>query len=174
MKHLAFEVMEKHQSRNPYEIARKENIIVVFEPLGNIYGYYNNAMGQKFIHINEELPEYFQRYVVTHLLYKAFTNSDEMQFLKQKTSNRFTASEIEANKFAAYLKYDEKELMEAGSFKQALRNHGMKDEDFDDLSNRIIRFWGNEAGSDIEEQVKFILNKTFSMDGQVGQNWTTI
>lgn len=155
--------MEKHHTRNPYEIARKENIIVVFEPLGNIYGYYNNAIGQKFIHINEELPEYFQRYVVTHLLYKAFNNSDEMQFLKQKTSNRFTASEIEANKFAAYLKFDEKELEEAGSIKQVLQNHGMRNKDFDDLSNRILHFWGNEAGTDIEDQVKFVLNKCLTM-----------
>lgn len=155
--------MEKHHTRNPYEIARKENIIVVFEPLGNIYGYYNNAMEQKFIHINEELPEYFQRYVVSHLLYKAFTNTDEMQFLKQKVSRKYTPSEIEANKFAIYLTFDESELDGSRSFEHLVRSYGMTDEDIKDISNRIKRLWKDEAGTDIEEHISFILTKHLEM-----------
>ena len=155
--------MEKHHTRNPYEIARKENIIVVFEPLGNIYGYYNNAMGQKFIHINEELPEYFQRYVVAHLLYKAFTNSDEMQFLKQKISRKHTPSEIEANKFAIYLAFDVNELEKSGFFEQLIKVYGMTDEDIIDLSNRFKGLWKDEAGENIEEQISHIFTKYLSM-----------
>ena len=76
--------MEKHNTRNPYEIARKEGITVVIEELGNVFGYYNQAVGQKFIHVNEDLSSYFQSYVIAHMLYAAFTNNEGMQFLKKK------------------------------------------------------------------------------------------
>ena len=85
MKNLAKEVMEKHNTRNPYEIARKEGITVVIEELGNVFGYYNQAVGQKFIHVNEDLSSYFQSYVIAHMLYAAFTNNEGMQFLKKKS-----------------------------------------------------------------------------------------
>ena len=76
--------MDKHHSQNPYEIARKENIIVVFEPLGNIYGYYNTVLGLKFIHINEDVPEHLQRNIVSHLLYPALNSKKEIQFITRK------------------------------------------------------------------------------------------
>ena len=76
--------MDKHHSQNPYEIARKENIIVVFEPLGKIYGYYNNVLGLKFIHINEDVSEHLQRDIVEYLLYPALNNKEEIQFITRK------------------------------------------------------------------------------------------
>ena len=80
----AKDIIEKYNSRNPYEIARKENIIVVFEPLGNIYGYYNTVLGVRFIHINEDVPEHFQRNIVSRLLYPALNSKEEIQFITRK------------------------------------------------------------------------------------------
>ena len=80
----AKDIIEKYNSRNPYEIARKENIIVVFEPLGNIYGYYNNVLGIRFIHINENVQEHLQRDIVECLLYPALNNKEKIQFITRK------------------------------------------------------------------------------------------
>lgn len=80
----AKDIIEKYNTRNPYEIARKENIIVVFEPLGNIYGYYNIVLGVRFIHINEDVPEHFQRDIVSRLLYPALNSKEEIQFITRK------------------------------------------------------------------------------------------
>jgi len=67
------EVIQKH----PYEIAKANKIIVVVaEPLGKINGYYNRAFGQRFIHVNDKLPEHRQHHVVNHILRKALKNQD--------------------------------------------------------------------------------------------------
>lgn len=139
MKNLAKEVMEKHNTRNPYEIARKENIVVVIEELGNVFGYYNQVMGQKFIHVNESLPAYFQSYVVAHMLYAAFTNNEGMQFLKEKAAAKFIESEKAANQFAIYLAFGELDLNE--SLSQRMKEYGLTDADMIDLSHRLKRIW---------------------------------
>ena len=73
----ANEVIQKH----PYEIAKANKIIVVLEPLGKIKGYYNKSFGQRFIHVNENLPEHKQHRVVNNILRTALKDQDEMHFL---------------------------------------------------------------------------------------------
>lgn len=74
---MTAEVIQKH----PYEIAKANKIIVVAEPLGKINGYYNKAFGQRFIHINDKLPEYQQRHIANCILHKALKGQNEMYFL---------------------------------------------------------------------------------------------
>ena len=74
----AAEVIQKH---NSYEIAKANKIIVVAEPLGKMNGYYNKAFGQKFIHINDKLPENQWHDVVKHILPIALKDQQEMYFL---------------------------------------------------------------------------------------------
>lgn len=68
-------------SKDPYIIAKENNIIIVVEPLAKIGGYYNKVMNQKFIHINDELPEHFQEHIIAFLLCGALNKPDEMLFL---------------------------------------------------------------------------------------------
>ena len=58
----------KYGTRDPFELAERMNILVVREPLGSINGYYNQCYRQKFIHINEELEEYRQKFTCAHEL----------------------------------------------------------------------------------------------------------
>lgn len=74
----AAEVIQKH---NSYEIAKANKIIVVAEPLGKINGYYNKTFGQRFIHINDKLPENQWYDVVKHILPIALKDRQEMYFL---------------------------------------------------------------------------------------------
>lgn len=51
------QLISKYKTNNPQEIAQELGIIILFEPLGEINGYYNTAFRQKFIHINNTLVE---------------------------------------------------------------------------------------------------------------------
>ena len=55
IKGLAEKICKEYNSRDPFEIAERRNIIVVFESLGSIRGYYSRSLRQKFIHINQDL-----------------------------------------------------------------------------------------------------------------------
>ena len=73
MKKVVLELINEHQSRDPFEIADNLGIIVLFEQLGTINGYYNTAFRQKFIHINCDLPDYRMKFTAAHELGHAFT-----------------------------------------------------------------------------------------------------
>lgn len=55
IKGLAEQICKKYNSRDPFEIAEGRNIIVLYEPLGSIRGYYSKSLRQAFIHINQDL-----------------------------------------------------------------------------------------------------------------------
>ena len=141
MKILASNIIAKYKTRDPFEIAKQNNIFIINEPLGNIYGYYENQLGQKFIHLNNTLPMYYQKYVVAHLLYRVFTNPNEMLFLKKKRGLKFTDSEVEANKFAVHLTFDEEEFNSYNSLDEYFKSLNMSDEDVKDLFKRFNRVW---------------------------------
>lgn len=143
---------------NPYQIAKENNIIVIAEDLGKIYGYYKQTEGQKFIHINETLPTYYQRHITAHLLYPALYRPEEMYFVKEKLSNRFTETELEATRYAYRLLFNRDKFNSLGSFSALMRSEGLTEDDIKDLSNRLGRIWGNDR-KDIEAQIIYVLSQ---------------
>ncbi len=90
-----------------FETAKKNNVVIVVEPLANIYAYYNKIENQKFIHVNENISEHTRKYLIAHLLYFAIHKNDDFHLL----SKDFTESEKAAAMFAfALLQKEEKEL----------------------------------------------------------------
>ena len=140
--------------KDPYVIAKENKIIIIGEPLASVSGYYSNIMGKKFIHINDKLPEYYQRYVVAHLLYTALNKPDEMAFLKEKQASKFLPDEIAANVYAINL------LLENGKF-ESFDALGMTKEEVDDLSKRLTPVWGKFDNT--EEQMRFIIEKMHTL-----------
>ncbi|AKL94979.1 putative Zn peptidase [Clostridium aceticum] len=98
------QIIEKHKTNNPFEIAKEKNIIVIFEKLAKIRGYYEYNKRCKYIHINEDLPSEEQHLVCAHELGHALLHPKvNIIFITSNTlfvKNKF---EIEANKFAAEL-----------------------------------------------------------------------
>jgi hypothetical protein len=41
VKQIVSELINKHGTNDPFEIAAQKNIVVLFEELGSIYGYFN-------------------------------------------------------------------------------------------------------------------------------------
>ncbi|MDY2734713.1 ImmA/IrrE family metallo-endopeptidase [Intestinibacter sp.] len=103
--------ISKFKTRNPFDIAESLNIIVLFEDLGTINGYFNVAYRQKFIHINQNLDENKQLFTIAHELGHAILHpKSNTAFLREHTLFSIDKLEVEANKFAAELLIDDEEL----------------------------------------------------------------
>lgn len=99
--------------RSPYKIAKQLNIMILYEPLGTIRGYYSSSKRHKFIHINSDLPEHLGNFVCAHELGHAILHPDtNTPFLRNNTLLSVNRLEIEANQFAAYLLLTDEDLNE--------------------------------------------------------------
>ncbi|EOP36218.1 ImmA/IrrE family metallo-endopeptidase [Bacillus mycoides] len=104
IKEYAIKIAEKHETTNPFKIARRKNIIVLFEDLGNTLGFYNTYKRLKFIHINNQIDETTQRFVCAHELGHALLHPKaNTPFLRNQTFFSVDRLEIEANTFAVEL-----------------------------------------------------------------------
>lgn len=104
IKEYVLEIVKKHSTANPFEIAKRKNILVLFEDLGNTLGFYNTYKRFKFIHINNRIDETIQRFVCAHELGHALLHPKaNTPFLRNKTLFSIDRLEIEANTFAVEL-----------------------------------------------------------------------
>ncbi|PFK34428.1 ImmA/IrrE family metallo-endopeptidase [Bacillus cereus] len=104
IKEYVLKIVEKHGTTNPFEIAKRKNIIVLFEDLGNTLGFYNTYKRFKFIHINNKINETIQQFVCAHELGHAVLHPKaNTPFLRNQTFFSVDRLEIEANTFAVEL-----------------------------------------------------------------------
>lgn len=97
-------LINRYKTNDPYEIASKKNIIVLFELLGNTLGYFHTFKRIKIIHINKNLDKYLQRFVCAHELGHAILHKEiNTPFLKKNTLYSVQKIEVEANTFAVEL-----------------------------------------------------------------------
>ena len=105
--------MRIYKTRDPFEIARLKHILIIFEDLGTINGYYKKAYRQKQIHINQNLPRHRQRFVCAHELGHAILHpNSNTPFLRGNTFFLVDKLEIEANSFALELLISDEELIQ--------------------------------------------------------------
>lgn len=110
-KAAAAALCRKFATKNPLFIAEKSGIIVRFEPLGTIYGYYHRDRRCKFIHINSQLDEQTARFTAAHELGHAVLHPNtNTPFLREHTLLSVDKLETEANRFAVSLLYDDYDL----------------------------------------------------------------
>lgn len=108
---------KKHDTRNPFEIARQKKIMVIHEPLGSINGYYNRCYRQSFIHINSDLEREQQLFTCAHELGHAVLHPKaNAPFLRANTFFSINKLEIEANKFAVNLLVQDEAIIELSEF----------------------------------------------------------
>jgi len=108
-----------YKTDNPFDVIRAKNILLLYEELGLINGYYNFVLRQKQIHINCNLEGNQRIFTATHELGHAIMHPKaNTPFLLANTYQSVDKLEIEANKFAVefliadnilyeYLKYQE-------------------------------------------------------------------
>lgn len=96
----------RHDTRNPFDLCRSLGIIVLFEPLGTVRGYYSQSHRFKIIHINQDIPEERQLFTCAHELGHALMHPNACTpFLREHTLFSVDKLEVEANRFATCLCY---------------------------------------------------------------------
>ena len=117
MKSFCEKIRKKYDTSDPFELARCLGIVVLFEELGTINGYFNTVCRQRFIHINQNLTDREVRltlaHEIGHVLLHPTTNT---YFLRSKTRFSVGSFEYEANLFAVCFLITDEELFEYREF----------------------------------------------------------
>ena len=93
-----------HRTRNPFEIIKGMNIILVFYPLEGVRGFYQYFQRNNIIYIDERLPRNEQLFVCAHELgHMMLHKKVNAVFMDTRTYFNTNKFEIEANKFAMEL-----------------------------------------------------------------------
>ena len=122
----------RYDTRDPFAIAQQLGIILLYEPLGSIRGYYGKSSRQKFIHINQNLCREQRRIVCAHELGHAVLHADaNTPFLRANTFFSVNKLEQEANRFMVQLLVTDEQLrdcMDCGyTVPQLARSIGVPD-----------------------------------------------
>lgn len=109
------QLTKKHRTRDPFKIAERKRIIVVFEPLGEVLGYYNRLHRIQFIHLNNCLDEHQINYTCCHELGHCILHPNENT---PQLSAASLVSELKVEKEAEYFATN---LIIDGSHKELYR-----------------------------------------------------
>ncbi len=105
VKDVVSDLIRKHKTNDPYELASRMNIEVVpWDLHEDIYGFYKYERRNRFIFINSNLNEIMSRFVCSHELgHAVLHNKVNTPFLRKHTFFSIDKIEIEANTFAVEL-----------------------------------------------------------------------
>ncbi len=97
-------IVKKYNSRNPFDIVRERNVILVYAPLIDVRGFYQYFQRNHIIYIDENLSESEQTFVCAHELGHMFLHKKaNAVYMDTKTCFNTNKYEIEANLFASEL-----------------------------------------------------------------------
>lgn len=104
IKKLADSLVRKYGTRNPFEIIKNLNAIVVFYPLEGIKGFYQYFQRNNIIYIDEQLPDHEKIFVCAHELGHMFLHKKANAiFMDSRTQLTTSKYENEADRFAVDL-----------------------------------------------------------------------
>lgn len=104
-------LVKKHKTRNPFEIIKGMNVIVLFVPLIDIRGFYQYFQRNNIIYINENLSESEKLFVCAHELgHMLMHKKANCLYMDTHTNFNTNKYELEANKFAMELLLPDVEL----------------------------------------------------------------
>lgn len=97
-------LVKKYKTRDPFEIIRGLNVILVFAPLVETRGFYQYFQRNNIIYINENLPHHEQMFVCAHELgHMLLHKKANALFMDSRTFFNTQKYESEANTFAMHL-----------------------------------------------------------------------
>lgn len=104
-------LVRKYETRNPFELAEKLGIEVIFEDLGRIDSYYNKAFDKKFIHINQNLLKNRYPLSAAIMLYHALKDDHNIIYRRSSNDLFYPNIELDAVRFATILLEHRKTIM---------------------------------------------------------------
>lgn len=110
-KRIAESLARKFKTRDPFRIADELGYIVIRTALKNIRGFWHYTQRQHIIFIDEKLPESTARFVCAHeighiILHRGYNRI----YMNANTYYPVNRQEIEADRFAVCLLYDDDDL----------------------------------------------------------------
>lgn len=113
IKKLTDSLVRKYRTRNPFEIIRGLNVILVFVPLVDTRAFYQYFQRNNIIYIDENLPYHEQVFECAHELGHMFLHKKTNAiFMDTRTGFNTDKFENEANMFAMNLLIGDETLIE--------------------------------------------------------------
>ena len=104
IKRRVSQLVRKYQTRDPFEMIKGMNVILVHYPLEGVRGFYQYFQRNNIIYLDERLSETEQRFVLAHELGHMFLHKKANAiFMDTRTQFNTDKFELEANLFAMVL-----------------------------------------------------------------------
>lgn len=117
IKGIVNSLVKKNKTRNPFEIIKGMNVILLFVPLKNVRGFYQYFQRNNLIYIDESLPEREQLHVCAHELgHMLLHKKANALFMDTYTGFNTTKYEKEADLFAMELLLSDEMILEFQEF----------------------------------------------------------
>ena len=106
-------LVRKYKTRDPFEMIKGMNVILVFYPLDGVRGFYQYFKRNNIIYIDESLSRHDQQFVCAHELGHMFLHKrSNALFMDTRTQFNTSRYELEADKFAVNLLISDSVLQE--------------------------------------------------------------
>lgn len=108
---IAESLVRKYRTRDPFRIAQELGYVVIRAPMKGIRGFYQKLHRRHVIYVSSELSEPEARFVCAHEIGHAQLHRGHNRiFTDTNTYFAVDRPEIEANRFAVDLLYDDEDL----------------------------------------------------------------
>ena len=95
------QIVRKYRTRDPFEMIKGMNVILVYYPLEGVHGFYQYLQRNNIIYLDERLSKNEQRFVLAHELGHMFLHKKANAiFMDTRTQFNTDKFELEANTFA--------------------------------------------------------------------------
>lgn len=129
IKRTVTHLIKQYRTECPFEIASQKNILVLYETLGEMLGYFNSYKRMKMIHINEQSSRPEQKFTCAHELGHAILHPGvSTPFLSKHTLQSIDKIERQANQFAVELLIPDNMLQEGLTIYEAASICGVPEE----------------------------------------------
>lgn len=124
IKKKADSLVRKYQTRNPFEIIRGLNVILVFAPLTGTRAFYQYFQRNNLIYIDENLSRHEQAFECAHEMGHMFLHKKTNAiFMDTRTCFNTNKYEIEADTFAMNLLIGDNTLIEYQEYNAEQLSH---------------------------------------------------
>ena len=106
-------LVRRYQTRNPFEIIKNMNIILIFYQLEGVKGFYQYFQRNNIIYIDERLSDKEKLFVCAHELgHMILHKNANAIFMDSRTNLNTTKYELEADRFAINLLISDADIKE--------------------------------------------------------------
>lgn len=104
IKKMVDKLARRYGTRNPFEMIKGMNVILVFYPLHGVRGFYQYFQRNNIIYIDEALSDHDKAFVLAHELgHMMLHRKSNAIFMDTRTQFRTSKYELEADRFAVEL-----------------------------------------------------------------------